>query len=64
MLVLNRKIGQRIHITGGIWLTVLDFDRRGQVRLGIDAPPGVKIHREELLAAATLAGEEVPGGDR
>lgn len=49
MLVLSRKIGQRIQIEGGIVVTVVAA-RGQQVRLGIEAPPDVTILREELVA--------------
>jgi carbon storage regulator len=47
MLVLSRKVGERIQIGQGIVLTVLHLKHR-QVRLGIEAPEGVDIFREEL----------------
>lgn len=47
MLVLSRKVGQRIHIGEGIVLTVLHLRNR-QVRLGIEAPEDVDVFREEL----------------
>ena len=47
MLVLSRKIGERIIIGDGILLTILSV-RGGQVRLGIDAPRSTAIRREEL----------------
>lgn len=49
MLVLNRKVGERVCIGGNVFVTVLA--RRGnQIRLGIEAPPSVPIRREELPA--------------
>lgn len=47
MLILARKLNEKIHISGGITITVVDIDR-GKIRLGIDAPKGVLIHRDEL----------------
>ncbi len=47
MLVLSRKEGQRIQIGEEISVTVLDV-RGGKVRLGIDGPACVPIHREEV----------------
>ncbi len=46
MLVLSRKLGERIFI-GGVVLTVLKV-HGGQVRLGLDAPCDVRILRGEL----------------
>jgi carbon storage regulator CsrA len=47
MLVLTRKIDQRIQIGGDITITVIQVKGR-YVRLGIDAPTNVRILRSEL----------------
>ena len=47
MLVLSRKVNEKIVIDGGIVLTVVKIEG-GQVRLGIEAPSDVKILREEI----------------
>lgn len=47
MLVLTRKVGQTITIGHNIRITIMDI-RVGQVKLGVDAPPNVTIHREEI----------------
>jgi carbon storage regulator len=49
MLVLSRRVGQRIVIDDKITIAVLEI-RGGQIRLGIDAPKEVPIRREELVA--------------
>lgn len=48
MLVLTRKINQTIVIGGNIRVTMTSIGDR-QVRLAIDAPPDVRILREELV---------------
>ncbi len=48
MLVLSRKLNEKIVIDGGIVVTVVKIEG-GQVRLGIEAPSHVKVYREELL---------------
>ena len=48
MLILRRKIGQHIVLAGTIKLVVLSIDG-DCVKLGIDAPPEVKILRGELV---------------
>ena len=48
MLVLTRKVGQVVHIEGGIKVTILKM-KNGQVRIGFDAPKGVSIMRGEAL---------------
>jgi carbon storage regulator len=54
MLVLSRKLNEKIVIDGGIVVTVVKIDRN-QVRLGIEAPPNVRIFREEIVAAEAPA---------
>lgn len=49
MLVLSRKINERIIINGNIVITIADIDR-GKVRVGIDAPKHITVIREELLS--------------
>ena len=48
MLVLSRKLGEKIFIGDNICITVVDIDR-GKIRLGIEAPRDVPIYRQELL---------------
>ncbi|MCL9664573.1 carbon storage regulator CsrA [Curtobacterium albidum] len=57
MLVLTRKVGERILIGDDIVITVLD-SRGDGVRIGIDAPRGVKIQREEVVRAVIEANAE------
>ena len=47
MLVLTRKTGESIHIGDDIVITVVDV-RPSRIRLGIDAPPEIRIEREEI----------------
>ena len=47
MLVLSRKRGERIVIGPNIELTVVDI-RENRVRLAVDGPREVFIHREEI----------------
>ena len=48
MLVLTRTAGQRLIIGNAeIILTVLEV-HGGQVRIGIDAPKHISVHREEI----------------
>ena len=54
MLVLTRKLGEKILIGDDIVVTVLDV-RGDSVRIGIDAPRGVKIQRDEVVRAVTEA---------
>jgi carbon storage regulator len=54
MLVLTRKRGERILIGDDIVITVMDV-RGDSVRVGIEAPSGVRIHRAEVVDAVTQA---------
>jgi len=47
MLVLTRKLNEKILIGDGIVVTVVEL-RGGKVRLGVQAPVDVKVLREEL----------------
>jgi carbon storage regulator len=60
MLVLSRKLGEKIFIGDNICITVVDIDR-GKIRLGIEAPREVAIYRQELLPLAQQqAGSTAP----
>ncbi len=47
MLVLTRKSGESIAIGDDVKVTVLEIKLK-QVRLGIEAPQGTTVHREEI----------------
>lgn len=47
MLILNRKMGESIHVGDTVIVTVLGVSR-GQVKIGIDAPREIVVHREEI----------------
>lgn len=48
MLVVTRKVNQKLSISGRITITVVRVGV-GNVRIGIEAPPEVEIARTELL---------------
>jgi carbon storage regulator len=48
MLVLARKQGQRIMIGNDVILTICEI-RGDRVRIGINAPKTVSVHREEIM---------------
>jgi carbon storage regulator len=54
MLVLSRKLNEKIVIDGGIVVTVVKIDRN-QIRLGIEAPSNVRVFREEIAGATRRA---------
>lgn len=47
MLVLTRRPGESIVIGQNVIITVIEI-KGGQVRIGIDAPRDVQVHREEV----------------
>jgi len=53
MLVLSRRKGESVIIGDGIKVTVIDV-RGDQIRLGIDAPRSVSVHREEIYQQVLL----------
>ena len=47
MLILTRKLGESIQIGNDIQITLLDVKGK-QIRIGIEAPREVTVHREEV----------------
>ena len=62
MLCLSRKVNERIYIGPDIVIKVIRLDHN-QVRLGIEAPEGVVIIREELRLQDARA-EPATAGER
>ena len=59
MLILTRRVGESVVIDGGITITVLSV-KGAQVRLGVNAPKHVTVHREEIQERIR-AGVEAAG---
>ncbi len=57
MLVLSRKPGESVTIGDEVTITVLSISGK-QVRIGIDAPSDIAVHREEIYNK--IAGEQKP----
>jgi carbon storage regulator len=57
LLVISRRVGERFLIGDNILISITGIDR-GQVRIGIEAPPEVRIMREELLPERHFADGE------
>jgi carbon storage regulator len=56
MLVLSRKLGEKIVIGDNIVITVVKIDRN-QIRIGIEAPQTVPVYREEIAPLRTEKSE-------
>ena len=61
MLILTRRVGERIVIGPDIAVEVLEV-KGNQVRLGIDAPAEIEVHREEI--AERIRSERTAGRRR
>jgi carbon storage regulator len=59
MLVLSRLKDQKIVINENIVITVVEI-RGDRVRLGIEAPKDVQVHRDEIFKAIQRSGNPRP----
>ena len=57
MLVLSRRVGESVVIGDEVTVTVLEV-RGDVVRIGIDAPRSVAVHRAELLQELADTNQE------
>jgi carbon storage regulator len=55
VLILKRKVGERIVIGHNITIELLDVSGKS-ARLGIDAPPAVPVNREEVRQSLDADG--------
>ena len=57
MLILTRKLGEMIRIGDDVTVRVIEV-RGSQIRLGVEAPPTVRIYREEIYKAIRQQNEQ------
>ena len=57
MLVLSRRVGESVVVGDDVTITILEV-RGDVVRVGIDAPRSVAVHRAELLAELANSNRE------
>lgn len=62
MLILTRKVGESIVIADDIVVTVVESSGE-QVRIGIDAPRHITVHREEVYSQISKENEAARGPD-
>ena len=57
MLILTRKVGESVLIGNDISITILSV-RGNQVKLGVEAPKEVSVHREEIFQRIQQSKDE------
>jgi carbon storage regulator len=57
MLVLSRRVGESVVIGDDVTVTILEVRSDG-IRIGIDAPRSVAVHRAELLVELEESNKE------
>jgi carbon storage regulator len=65
MLILTRKLGEKINIGDDITVTLLEI-KGAQVKIGIQAPKSIGIHRNEIyekIREANLGSSNISDSD-
>ncbi|HGO5816149.1 TPA: carbon storage regulator CsrA [Mannheimia haemolytica] len=57
MLILTRKIGEVLLVGDDVEITVLSI-RGNQVKLGVDAPKEIAVHRQEIYERIKASADE------
>jgi carbon storage regulator len=63
MLILTRRVGETLMIGDEVTVTVLGV-KGNQVRIGVNAPKEVSVHREEIYERIKKEQSETTGSDR
>ncbi|MEP7311654.1 MAG: carbon storage regulator CsrA [Pseudomonadota bacterium] len=62
MLILTRRVGETVMIGEEVTVTVLGV-KGNQVRIGVNAPKTVAVHREEIFERIKREQDGSPGSD-
>jgi len=65
MLILTRRVGETLMVGDDVTVTVLGV-KGNQVRIGVNAPKDVAVHREEIydrIRKENAGGSELPDAD-
>ena len=60
MLILTRRVGETVMIGNEVTVTVLGV-KGNQVRIGVNAPKDIAVHREEIYERIKREGDADPG---
>ena len=63
MLILTRRIGEKLVIGENVTVTILAA-KGSQIRIGIEAPRDVQVHREEIFQRILNERKELNGSNR
>ncbi|EKM6333807.1 TPA: carbon storage regulator CsrA [Pseudomonas aeruginosa] len=59
MLILTRRVGETLMVGGDVTVTVLGV-KGNQVRIGVNAPKEVAVHREEIYQRIQKEKDQEP----
>jgi carbon storage regulator len=62
MLILTRRVGEKLVIGENVIVTVLGV-KGNQIRIGIDAPQEIQVHREEIFQRILKERKELEEAD-
>ena len=58
MLILSRKVGESIQIGDNIKVMVADIDSKGFIKIGIEAPRNITVHRDEVYRKIAIENKQ------